>query len=611
MREELGFYWFHHARTRFDGRYHRCPDQEEYDIEINRRPRERTVVDRAHGSGPRPKLLRPSWIVLTATLCFLAGGVTPSAFAARAPGARGGIPLEDHSILRVAAESESNPKAEAGNGLLTSWLGREISGGRYQLLEVASEGPAGTSFRARDRNLDVDVLIEVPHAPMTERAAFAARFNDGVRRLSLMDHAHLVKIVEVGKSADWPYSVVEHHDGGSLKFRRPTGSDGRPIPASPQGLAGWLPEVAKVLDFLHARGHIHRDIRPSNIVFDEQGQAYLGGLGMSEAINAAYEARPAQAQNLATLTFGSPGYMAPELAAGLPVDGQADQYALAAIVYEFLVGRLPFEGHSAMGVLVQQLTKDPSDLHQICPEVSNELSSAVLRGLARDPRDRFPDCSAFAQGVLAAAVTPENRGISHAPPTPPWTRGAISTKPLNRSPPRLRLALTLTRWQSAAVMALTVAFSLLLRWYARASFRSEKGLEEVSVPVASAPIAQALRVYTHVEIQDQTSTSLMLLPMYADFSTSSVPAVEHRGSRIRRLVVGTRRFLKAALRFDRLEDSRKPALSLTATMSNPTPTLSPEMSRSRPEGLGRVARAQRGMTRKTLKYREPLRHRAG
>ena len=288
-------------------------------------------------------------------------------------------------------------------GPSTSWLGLELSGGRYHVNDMLGEGGPSIVYRAYDRNLGVDVAIEVPRRPSLVDPAFSARFLRAVRTLAQQTHPHLVKITDTGMHGEAPFAVAEYLPGGSLKSRRRVGLDGLPAPMDPESLAAWLPDVAGTLDFLHAQGQAHRDVRPANILFDAQGKVYLGGLGMSAGVAESIETAPGRLPAEAGMTSGSPGYMAPEQIMGQAADGRADQYALAVIVYEWLSGRRPFDGPTATAVLVQQATQEPPALHQVCPTVSEPLSAVVHRGLSRDPESRFSDCIAFARAVLAAA----------------------------------------------------------------------------------------------------------------------------------------------------------------------------------------------------------------
>ncbi len=284
----------------------------------------------------------------------------------------------------------------------TSWLGLELSGGRYLVTETLGESGSGVVYRARDRQLGGDVAIEVPRRPSLVDGSSSARFVRAIRTLARRTHPHLVKIRDVGMSGDLPFAVAEYPPGGSLAYRRRIGPDGLPAPMDPESLADWLPDLAEALDFLHTQGYIHRDVRPANILFDARGQVFLGGLAMGEGLAESSEPAAGRTSSDAGPVTGPFGYLAPEQILGRPIDGRADQYALAVIVFEWLGGRRPFDGPIATAVLVRQATSEPPALREICPTIPEPVSAVIRRGLARDPESRFADCASFARAVLAA-----------------------------------------------------------------------------------------------------------------------------------------------------------------------------------------------------------------
>src|SRR5947199_370100 len=182
------------------------------------------------------------------------------------------------------------------------------------------------------------------------------------------------------------------------RHRHPHGPDGQPQAVTARSLAGWLPQVADALDFIHKQKFIHRDIKPANILFDAHKNAYISDFGVAKAA----AGRPdAPGRTGAGMVLGTPEYMAPELVLGQPFDGQIDQYALAVTVYELLAGAPPFAAPAATAVLVKQTSETARPLAELRSSIPRELSEAVAKALAKDPRQRFPDCAAFARAVLA------------------------------------------------------------------------------------------------------------------------------------------------------------------------------------------------------------------
>jgi serine/threonine protein kinase len=282
-----------------------------------------------------------------------------------------------------------------------SWVGRVLAG-RYRVLARLGEGGMAYVYRARDDRLGGDVVIKAPRRSILEEPDFAGRFAREVRSLVRLVHPHIVKALDIGEEVGVPFAVLQYLAGGGLRARQPQGPDGKPLALRPGELRGWLAGVAAALDFIHQRGYIHRDVKPDNILFDEHGHAYLSDFGIVKALAGGRTAR----QTVLTATgvvLGTPPYMAPELTLGERCDGRVDQYGLAVTVYELLSGRVPFDGPTPAAVVMQQMTQPPPLLDATLPAVPKGVAAAVQRALHRDPRQRYPDCAAFARAVLAEA----------------------------------------------------------------------------------------------------------------------------------------------------------------------------------------------------------------
>ena len=283
-----------------------------------------------------------------------------------------------------------------------SWLGVELSGGRYRLDSLLGEGAMGSVYRAWDRNLDAEVVVKIPLESMLQDPDFAPRFDREIRALVKLSHPHIVKVSDVGDYDGTPFAIMQFLRGGDMDNRRPRKPDGTPEPMPPDTLASWLPDIANALDFMHAKGYIHRDIKPTNILFDENGEVFLADFGVVGAM-ANTPAASTRAMTAAGLVVGTPEYMAPELIMGEPFDGRADQYSLAIMVYELLAGRRPFEGANATALIVQQSTQPPPPIRTLSPRVSEPLAKVIHKALEKQPALRFESCAAFAREVVASA----------------------------------------------------------------------------------------------------------------------------------------------------------------------------------------------------------------
>jgi serine/threonine protein kinase len=292
------------------------------------------------------------------------------------------------------------------------WVG-QVLGGRYQVHAKLGEGGMGLVYRAHDHHLGCDVVLKAPHPDLFEDPGFAARFSREIRSLVRLVHPHIVKITDVGEHEGLPFAVMQYLSGGSLRDRQPCDAAGNAQPMPPADLADWLEDVAAALDFIHAQHFVHRDIKPDNILFDAHGHAYISDFGVIKAL---LDQRPLGEQSLLPVaTFlrtgegqlvGTPAYMAPELGAEGPYDGKVDQYALAVTLYEWLCGRVPFDGPNAALLVALHRTQKIRPLHDVVPGASPALSAALLKAMAKDPNERYPNCLSFARAVLAAISSP-------------------------------------------------------------------------------------------------------------------------------------------------------------------------------------------------------------
>ena len=275
----------------------------------------------------------------------------------------------------------------------------------------------GKVFLATDHNLDTKVVIKIPHAAMLADAEFVARFQREIRSLVKLRHRSIVSILDVGDQDGVPFAVMQYLEGGSLEDRLAGG------PQPEAALRKWLPDVAVALDFIHRRddddreGYVHRDIKPGNILFDREGNAYVGDFGVVKVVGE-HEAQQTSRKSLtgAGMVMGTPEYMAPELVMGEPFDHRVDQYALAVTVFECLCGRRPFEGEVG-AVMVKHSTEPAPSVKSFCPSASAWVVSAVARGLSKKPAARFESCSQLAAVLLEQgnANTPSGGSSVTAP----------------------------------------------------------------------------------------------------------------------------------------------------------------------------------------------------
>ena len=290
-------------------------------------------------------------------------------------------------------------------------------GGRYRLLELLGEGGMATVYRARDTRLDRDVAVKVLRPEYGRDAAFVARFRQEAQAVAGLSHPNIVSVFDYGTDPAGPFIVMELVDGEDLA------SVLRERGALPATVGARIAQgVVDGLGAAHARGIVHRDVKPSNIILDRSGRVRLLDFGIARAFSEAHLTLPGT-------TLGSVHYFSPEQARGEPVTAASDLYAAGLVLYEMLTGRRAFGGDSAASVAVARLTSDPPRPSSIRAEVPAALDAIVSRALARDPRDRFTSADEFSRALGAYLAAPPAAGAVAA-----TGFGGSPTRPPDASP---------------------------------------------------------------------------------------------------------------------------------------------------------------------------------
>jgi serine/threonine protein kinase len=273
--------------------------------------------------------------------------------------------------------------------------------GRYRLIAQLGVGGMGVTYRAWDLEQSIPVVVKMPRPEVRHDQRVMQRFAREIDSLLAVPHESIVPITDHGDDEGCPFVVMRFLPGGSLADYRRWDDAGNAIRNPPGMLHLWLPPIATALDSIHARGMLHRDVKPGNIFLDGFLKPYLGDFGIAKVVDDAAGLTTDQTLTATNLTVGTLEYMAPELfRTRAQLDGRVDQYALAVTAYEMLAGAKPFTGSTAH-IIVEHASLPVPPLASSCTGLPAGLCAAVERGLAKDPAERFPTCGAFAAAVLA------------------------------------------------------------------------------------------------------------------------------------------------------------------------------------------------------------------
>jgi len=288
-------------------------------------------------------------------------------------------------------------------------VGRSL--GPYLLEDRLGAGGMGTVYRAVHRELCQTRAIKVLQTGSANDPSFLERFRREARLAAGLRHPNIVTIYDFGEQDGEYYVAMEYLAGRPLNdVLRSSG----PLP--PDRAIGMLEQLADALDYAHAQGLVHRDVKPANVMVEPNGHLTLLDFGISRAVDGTRMTRTG-------LIMGTIAYMAPELLT-TGVDGPSvDQYALGVVAYEMLTGRVPFEGTNTPAVIYAQAHTPPPPPRTFRAGLPLALEGSILRQLSKYPDERYPSGRAFVAALRAAVwPTPAPPPSLVAPEPPPTTR---------------------------------------------------------------------------------------------------------------------------------------------------------------------------------------------
>ncbi len=267
---------------------------------------------------------------------------------------------------------------------------------RYTLEREVGAGGMATVYLAQDLKHERKVALKVLRQELTS-AMGAERFPREIKTVAQFNHPHILSLYDSGEAQGFLYYVMPFVEGESLRERL-TREKQLPI----NDAVRILREVADALAYSHARGVIHRDIKPGNVLLSGR-HAVVTDFGVAKALTAS----AADKSTTVGIAVGTPQYMAPEQAMGDgTVDHRADLYALGILGYEMLAGRPPFDAATAQALLAAHVMETPVDLQLVRPGVPPVLSDAIMRCLAKNPADRWQSAEEFVTRLEALSGTP-------------------------------------------------------------------------------------------------------------------------------------------------------------------------------------------------------------
>jgi serine/threonine-protein kinase len=355
--------------------------------------------------------------------------------------------------------------------------------GRYRVSSRLGSGGMADVYLAHDTLLGREVALKLLHHRFAEDQEFVERFRREASSAAGLSHPNVVAVFDRGEWDGTYYIAMEYLPGRSLKaVVREHG------PLSPSDAIDIVVQILLAVRFAHKRGIIHRDIKPHNVILDEEGRAKVTDFGIARA--------GASDMTLTGSIMGTAQYLSPEQAQGHAVSETSDLYAVGVVLYELLTGNVPFEGDSAVSIALKQVSVEPIPPSQRNPEVGAALDAVVMRALAKDPGARFAGADEF-----IAALQQARQGIAPAPAfngSPPAHAAAaallVPPLPVDDPDPAVEAAGRRRRamWIAAAVALLAIVAAVALLLLSPSSKRGRVTVQDVTGETQAAAV-KALR----------------------------------------------------------------------------------------------------------------------
>jgi serine/threonine-protein kinase len=326
-------------------------------------------------------------------------------------------------------------------GVVSTLLGTLLND-RYRLEARIGTGGMSTVYRALDETLERQVAIKLMNREIASDSDQLERFRREARAVAQLSHPHIVGVIDAGEDHGRPYIVFEYVEGETLKERI------RRLGQLPIGEAvAYAIEIARALGAAHARHIVHRDVKPQNVLIDEEGSAKVTDFGIARTLDEDGLTQDGR-------VLGTTDYVSPEQALGHPVSGQSDLYSLGVVLYEMLTGQVPFRGENQVAVAMQHVREEIPDVRVLRPEASASLAAVIDRATAKDLRDRYrsdEELIADLEDVLALETSRSGSATGEA-------TAVIRTLPRRA---RKRLPLRVRRPEWLALMALLAVIAAI------------------------------------------------------------------------------------------------------------------------------------------------------
>jgi hypothetical protein len=397
--------------------------------------------------------------------------------------------------------------------------------GQFRIVEQLGRGGMATVYKAYQPRLDRYVAIKVLPAYLAEEPGFVARFEREAMTIARLNHPNILDVYDFGEDAGVVYIVTPLLTDGTLARRV-----GSPLPLDE--VLRLLAPLGAALDYAHDKGVLHRDFKPSNVLLRADGVPVLADFGIAKIVGQEHGLTQTGA------VIGTPEYMAPEQALGEQATRSSDDYALAVVAYQLLTGVVPFRAETPVAVLLAHAHKALPLPHLANPSIDANVERALLKGLAKQPQDRYATAAAFVDALaghvpatesaenragspqpLGQGVVPETQVAPDAATTPPRRdeRGGASSRQqagvqtAGASSPRGGSRIPLVAGALVVIATMSIIATVVIRGSSRSGYQSPASTVGGATAVV-ASLAPTIAASTNAEAAGPTATQAAPAP---------------------------------------------------------------------------------------------------
>ncbi len=412
--------------------------------------------------------------------------------------------------------------------------------GAYRIVDPLGEGGMAAVYKAYQANMNRYIALKILPRHFATDPEFVGRFEQEAKVLAQLQHPYILPVHDYGEADGYTYIVMPFFEGGTLTNLL----QGQPL--SLKKMDQIISQVGDALDYAHARGIIHRDVKPSNVLLDERGNCMLVDFGIAKII-----------EGTANLTqtggvVGTPAYMSPEQGRSNKIDHRSDIYALGVILYEIATGRVPYKAETPIAVLIKHINDPLPPPRKLNPALPHTVEQVILKAMAKNPDDRFATAGEMVKAMSEAVVNAGQPKMSEAETV------VVMPADLDKTPAEgivvpipQKSGLPRSAWLIGGVVA--VGLLLVLAACGLLLFNLDRILQPTTLVAASSTPTRGLEPS---EIASLTSTSIPNTPTPVELSLSTPPQ------------------LPPTPTFPILQPTDTPTSEATAS-STPTPTFQP------------------------------------